>query len=89
VEPEEFGMTRATLQDIAGGDAVENAAIIRAILGGEKSPRRNVVVLNAAAALVAAGRSDHVADAVAFAAESIDSGAAERKLEKLIEFSSR
>jgi anthranilate phosphoribosyltransferase len=89
VEPEEFGMARATLQDIAGGDAVENAAIIRAILGGEKSPRRNVVVLNAAAALVAAGRSDHVADAVAFAAESIDSGAAERKLEKLIEFSSR
>jgi anthranilate phosphoribosyltransferase len=61
VEPEEFGMARATLQDIAGGDAVENAAIIRAILGGEKSPRRNVVMLNAAAALVAAGRADHIA----------------------------
>src|SRR5438445_12526361 len=46
VEPEEFGMTRATLQDISGGDATENAAIIRAILDGEKSARRDVVLLN-------------------------------------------
>ena len=61
VEPEEFGMKRATLQEIAGGDAAENAAIIRAVLGGEKSARRDVVVLNSAAALVAAGRADHIA----------------------------
>ncbi len=88
VEPEEFGMARATLQDIAGGNATENAAIIRAILGGEKSPRRDVVVLNAAAALVAAGRADRIADAIPLAAKSIDSGAAVRKLEKLIEFTS-
>ena len=64
VEPEEFGMTRATLQEISGGDATENAAIIRAILSGEKSPRRDVVLLNAAAALVAAGRADHISEAV-------------------------
>jgi anthranilate phosphoribosyltransferase len=89
VEPEEFGMARARLQELSGGDAAENAAIIRAILGGEKSPRRDVVVLNAAAALVAAGRADRIADAVPLAAESIDSGAAAKKLEKLIEFTLR
>ena len=60
IEPEEFGMSRARLQDISGGDSAENAAIIRAILGGEKSARRNVVLLNAAAALVAGGRADHI-----------------------------
>jgi len=88
VEPEEFSMVRATLQEIAGGDAPENAAIIRAILGGEKSPRRDVVLLNAAAALVAAGRADHIADGVPLAAESIDSGAAAGRLEALARFTS-
>ncbi len=87
VEPEEFGLMRGTLKDIAGGDAAENAAIIRAILRGEKSPRRDVVLLNSAAALVAAGRADHIGEAVPIAATSIDSGAAARKLEALIEFS--
>lgn len=86
VEPEEFGMKRATLQDISGGDATENAAIIRAVLSGEKSPRRDVVLLNAAAALVAAGRADRIAEAVPIAAESIDSGAAAGKLEALVRF---
>src|SRR5947209_1448649 len=57
VEPEEFGLEPATLQEIAGGDAEENAEIIRAVVGGEKSARRDVVLLNAAAALVAAGRA--------------------------------
>src|SRR6202790_2826661 len=88
VEPEEFGMARATLQEISGGDATENAAIIRAILGGEQSPRRDVVLLNAAAALVAAGRADRIADAIPLAARSIDSGAAAGKLEALARFTS-
>jgi len=88
VEPEEFGMKRAPLQDIAGGDANENAEIIRAVLRGEKSPRRDVVLLNSAAALVAAGRADHIAHAVPLAAKSIDSGAAAGKLEALVRFSS-
>jgi anthranilate phosphoribosyltransferase len=88
VEPEEFGMARATLQEIAGGDATENAAIIRAVLAGEKSPRRDVVLLNAAAALVAAGRADRIADAIVLAAQSIDSGAAAGKLAALARFSS-
>jgi anthranilate phosphoribosyltransferase len=88
VEPEEFSMARATLQDLAGGDATENAAIIRAILGGEKSPRRDVVILNAAAALVAAGKADRIVDAISLAAQSIDSGAAAAKLEALASFTS-
>jgi anthranilate phosphoribosyltransferase len=86
VEPEEFGMARAPLQEISGGDAAENAAIIRAVLGGEKSPRRDVVLLNAAAALVAAGRADRIADAVPLAAQSIDSGRAIAKLTALAGF---
>jgi len=88
VEPEEFGMTRATLHEISGGDAPENAAIIRAIVGGEKSPRRDVVLLNAAAALVAAGRADHIAAALPLATKSIDSGAAAEKLAALARFTS-
>jgi anthranilate phosphoribosyltransferase len=88
VEPEEFGMARASLQEISGGDATENAAIIRAIVAGEKSPRRDVVLLNAAAALVAAGRADHLAGALPLAMKSIDSGAAAEKLSGLARFTS-
>jgi anthranilate phosphoribosyltransferase len=86
VTPEEFGMKRAKLDEIAGGDAAANADIIREILAGNKSPRRDVVLLNAAAALVAAGRVDHLADAVPLASRSIDSGAAANKLEALVRF---
>jgi anthranilate phosphoribosyltransferase len=87
VEPEEFGMKPAALNDISGGDAAENADIIRAVLDGERSPRRDVVLLNTAAALVAAGRAEHIAQAIPLAAKSIDSGAAAGKLEKLLRFS--
>jgi len=88
VEPEEFGMKRAALEDISGGDAAGNAEIIRRVLGGEKSARRDVVLLNAAAALVAAGRADHIEGAIPLAAKSIDSGAAAEKLSALVQFSS-
>jgi len=87
VTPEEFGLRRATLDDIAGDDAAGNATMIREILEGKKSARRDVVLLNAAAALVAAGRADHLRDAVPLAAKAIDSGAAERKLDALAKFS--
>lgn len=87
VDPEEFGMKRAPLEEIAGGDAAENAAIIRDLLSGKKSPRRDVVVLNAAAALVAAGRADHLAEAVPLAVRAIDSGVAAEKLQALAAFS--
>jgi len=86
VTPEEFGLPRAPIEDISGGDATANAAIIREILEGKKSARRDVVLLNAAAALVAAGRADHLADGLPLAAKSIDSGAAGEKLEALARF---
>jgi anthranilate phosphoribosyltransferase len=86
VEPEEFGMKPATLREISGGDEAENAEIIRAVLQGERSPRRDVVLLNTAAALVAAGRAEHIAQAIPMAAKSIDSGAASAKLHALVKF---
>jgi anthranilate phosphoribosyltransferase len=87
VTPEEFGLQRAALEDISGGDAALNASLIRSVLAGEKSARRDVVLLNAAAALVAAGRADHLREAVPLAAQAIDCGAALKKLEALIAFS--
>ena len=86
VTPDEFGLHRATFDDISGGDAAFNASLIREVLAGKKSARRDVVLLNAAAALVAAGRADHLRDAVPLAATAIDSGAALTKLQALITF---
>jgi anthranilate phosphoribosyltransferase len=86
VTPEEFGLQRATLDAIAGGDAAFNASLIREVLAGKKSAHRDVVLLNAGAALVAAGRADHLRDAIPLAALSIDSGKAMEKLEALIAF---
>jgi anthranilate phosphoribosyltransferase len=88
ITPEEFGFSRSPLKEIAGGDAAENAAIIRALLSGKKSPHRDVVLLNSAAALVASGRADHIAEAMPIAAHSIDSRAAAAKLEALVNFTS-
>ncbi|MBO0911346.1 MAG: anthranilate phosphoribosyltransferase [Acidobacteria bacterium] len=87
VEPEEFHIERAGLEEIAGGrDAVENAAIVRRLLGGHKSAKRDVVLMNAAAALVAAGKATHLEQGVTLARDSIDSGEAAAKLEALIRF---
>jgi anthranilate phosphoribosyltransferase len=86
ITPEEFSLQRARLEDIAGGDAAHNATLIREVLAGGKSARRDVVLLNAAATLVAAGQADHLRDAVPLAANAIDSGAALTKLEALIAF---
>jgi anthranilate phosphoribosyltransferase len=86
VTPEEFGMERSPIEALAGGDAAANAVIIRRLLDGEKSPRRDVILLNAAAALVAAGQADHLREAIPIAAESIDSGAAKSRLEMLVRF---
>jgi len=89
VTPEEFGLERAPIEALSGGDAAENAAIIREVLAGKNSARRDVVLLNAAAALVAAGRANHLADAMPLAANSIDSGAAVAKLQALAAFTQR
>jgi anthranilate phosphoribosyltransferase len=87
VEPEEFGMKRASLEHISGGNANENAGIIRRVLDGDKSPCRDVVLLNAAAALVAAGRAERLGGAIPIAEKSIDTGAAAAKLDALVRFS--
>ena len=86
VTPDEFGIEPAPIESISGGDAMENAVIIREILDGAKSPRRDVVLLNAAAALVAAGKVDHLRDGVPLARKAIDSGAAKGSLTALISF---
>ncbi|HUK47577.1 MAG TPA: anthranilate phosphoribosyltransferase [Terriglobales bacterium] len=87
VAPEEFGMSSAPLEAISGGvDATHNAAIVRDILSGEKSAKRDVVLMNVAAALVAAQKATHLADGVQLAAKSIDSGSAMKKLDGLIQF---
>jgi anthranilate phosphoribosyltransferase len=89
VTPEEFGLRRARLSEISGGDALTNAEIIRRILEGERSPRRDIILLNAGAALVAAGRVDTIVEGVPVAAQSIDSGSARAKLEALIAFTNQ
>jgi anthranilate phosphoribosyltransferase len=89
VDPEEFGMKRASLADISGGDEAGNAEIVREVLSGKKSARRDVVVLNAAAALVAAARVDRLADGILLAEKSIDSGAAAAKLAALASFTTK
>ncbi len=83
--PADFGVARASLEDLQGGDPENNAAIVRAVLEGEPGPRRDIVIANAAAALFLAQRSPDLKSAVSLAAESIDSGAARRKLEQVIE----
>jgi anthranilate phosphoribosyltransferase len=86
VVPEDFGLRRAPLEAIAGGDASHNAEIILRVLEGEFGPHREVVQANAAAALVAAGRATDFLDGVRLAAESLDSGAARAKIDQLIAF---
>ena len=90
--PEDFGLKRAPVEAIRGGDAKQNAEIIHKILGRsllyrEHTPHRDIVLANASAALVAAGRAEDLREGVKLAAESIDSGAAREKLERLIVFS--
>ena len=89
VTPESVGIARGTLADIAGGDAAENAVIVRSILGGESGPRRDVVVINAAAALLAAGKVADLAEGVVLARASIDSGRALEALDTLAAVSRR
>jgi anthranilate phosphoribosyltransferase len=89
VAPEDFGLARATLAEIQGGDARQNSQIILGVLRGERGARRDIVLLNAAAALVASGKTVDLTEGVAVAAQSIDGGKALDKLERLIEFTSR
>ncbi len=87
IDPTDYGFEHAPLDAVAGGEAADNAAAIREVLGGTSGPKRDIVVLNAAAGLLAAGRAPDMDKAVALAADAIDSGAATRSLDSLIEAS--
>lgn len=89
IEPEDAGLPRADFADLRGGDAAHNALALRSVLAGEKSPYRDIVLANAAAALVVAGRASTLRDGVALAAEAIDGGKAEKALERLVAVSNR
>lgn len=89
VEPRDFGFPRARPKDLAGGDAEENARIIRDILSGREGPRLQLVQLNAAPALVACGKAATLQDGVALAQTIVRSGAAMDKLERLIKWTNR
>ena len=83
IHPSEFGIAKSGAAELAGGDAAQNAAIIRDVLAGARGPRRDVVLLNAGAALFVAGAVPTVRDGIARAAEAIDAGAAGRTLEAM------
>jgi len=85
-EPRDFGVPMARYEDLQGGDAIGNREIALAILAGEKGPKRDIVLVNASAALVAAGRTTDFREGVEIAAHSIDSGAARVKLAELVRF---
>jgi anthranilate phosphoribosyltransferase len=86
VEPEDFGVERAGPEALQGGDAATNARITHDILAGETGPRRDIVLINAAAAIAAAGLAGDLAEGFRLAMLSIDSGAARQKLDELKEF---
>jgi anthranilate phosphoribosyltransferase len=86
IQPEDFGLKRHTLSSVAGGLSNENAEIIKSIFAGEKGPRRDIVVLNSAFAITASGIVSDPRDGIKAAEESIDSGAAMKKLNELVKF---
>jgi anthranilate phosphoribosyltransferase len=89
VTPEEFGLAQASLEELRGGDAETNARLLRSVLEGERGPHRNLVLANAAAAFVVAGKARDFIEGVAQAAEAIDSGSALQTLKNLVDFTQR
>ncbi|OGU17181.1 MAG: anthranilate phosphoribosyltransferase [Geobacteraceae bacterium GWC2_53_11] len=88
VNPEQFGFSRCSMSELKGGDAAANAVIVTAVLSGEPGPRRNIVLLNAAYALVAAGKTATLAEGITLAAEAIDSGRALQQVKNLASMTS-
>jgi anthranilate phosphoribosyltransferase len=89
VHPADAGLRRAAIEDLAGGTAAENAALIQQLLDGDTGPRRDVVLLNAGAALLVADRAATLADGIRLATESLDSGRARQVLVRLREVAAR
>ncbi|MCR5624132.1 MAG: anthranilate phosphoribosyltransferase [Lachnospiraceae bacterium] len=84
IKPEDFGLTTCKKEDLVGGSPEENAEIVKKVFSGEKGPKRDVVLLNAGAALYLAGKADSIKDGVDLAAEVIDNGKAMKELESFI-----
>lgn len=89
IEPEEFGLQRVKMKELAGGSAEENAQITKDILKGRKGPKQDIVCLNAAPVFVASGKAKNLQEGFALAGKAIDSGAAMQKLEQLIAFTNK
>jgi anthranilate phosphoribosyltransferase len=89
LDPEEFGLTRVSAKQLAGGTPQENAVITRDMLQGRKGPRRDIVCLNAAPALVAGRKASNLQEVFILAGQAIDSGAAAEKLDRLIAFTNK
>lgn len=87
ITPEQFGISPTSLKDLEGGDAEVNARALRGLLKGQASAYRDIVLLNSAAALIVAGKSDNIADGIVLAKQSIDTGCAMAALENLIRVS--
>jgi anthranilate phosphoribosyltransferase len=87
VDPIELGLTKAVRSELVGAEAPRNAELARRVLGGEKGPHRDIVILNAAAGIVAAGQAVDLVDGLIKAADAIDGGEAERRLLRLAEVS--
>jgi len=87
LHPADVGIPKAPVSALAGGDAARNAGIVRAVLSGERGPARDVVLFNAAAALLVAGTAAHLRDGLRLAAAAVDSGGAARSLEALARLS--
>ena len=89
IHPSDFDLPAGKAEDLKGGDAKANAALTIEVLKGAKGPKRDIVLLNAAAGLAASGRAKDLRDGIRIAAESIDSGAAMKKLEELKKFTNK
>ena len=87
LNPQDLGLPQAKSSDLAGGKAQENATITKGLLQGEKGPKRDIILLNTAAVLVAGGKAKDLKEGLTIAAESIDSGNAFKKIEELVEMS--
>jgi anthranilate phosphoribosyltransferase len=89
IEPGMVGLPRVSFESLKGGDAEHNARALRAVLEGQQGPYRDIVLLNAGAALVVSGKVSDLAEGVALAAQSIDDGKARQALDRLTEVSNR
>ncbi len=87
IRPEDFGLKTCRKFELTGGTPKENAEITRSILRGERGPQREIVLMNAGAGLYIAGKADSMSEGIRLAAELIDSGTAQKKLEELIKYS--